>query len=143
MYGEEVYGGQPDEFSAVSESAYSAAASVYGMLLGSSGASVPLNASGTPSSPLSLHVWPAAPWDNATFYRLRGEGALLVSAVRQQKSTQWVAVEAEEAGGDSTRQAVGFTIFCPDWIDQLTLNVLVLNWGHRFCHTVRTRHVAN
>lgn len=125
MYGEEVYAGQPDEFSAVSESAYSAAASVYGMLLGSGGASVPFNASGTESSPLSLHIWPAAPWANATFFRLRGEGAVLVSATRIERATTWVSVEAEAADDVSAGTPVFFTVFCLDWIGQTSLSVVV------------------
>ncbi len=130
MYGEEVYAEHPDEFSAVSESAYSAAASVYGMLLGSSGGVVPFNASGTPAAPLKLHIWPAAPWDNVTFFRLRGEGALVVSAVREQRATPWVAVEAEVgADGGGAQQPVSFTVFCPDWVGEAGLSVEVFGGG--------------
>jgi len=123
MYGEEVYAGHPDEFSPVSESAYSAAASLYGLLL----ASFPIN-QGVPQSGLfnaslvssprvwSLRVWPAAPWENATMFRLRGEGALLVSSVRVNGATPWIAVEADTLiGGGGAGSPVLFTIFCPDW----------------------------
>ena len=126
MYGEEVYAGHPDEFSAVSESPYSAAASLYGMLLGSGGGSLPFISSGSPAAPLHLRLWPAAPWENATFFQLRGEGAVVVSAVRQQGATQWAAVEAEVGmGGEGAQRAVSFTLFCPDWVSVAALSVHV------------------
>ena len=90
---------------------------------------MPFNASGTQSSPLSLHIWPAAPWVNATFFRLRGEGAVLVSAVRTARATSWVAVEAEAAGANSVGAPVFFTVFCPDWIGQTSLSVVVFGGG--------------
>ena len=47
-----------------------------------------------------LRVFPAVPeaWPNARFYQLRGEGAFIVSAVRNQQKTQWVTVRAEVGG---------------------------------------------
>ena len=118
MYGEEVYAGHPDEFSPVSESAYSAAASVYGMLLQSS-PWPPVAQSGSSASTARpfLRLWPAAPFANASFFRLRAEGALLVSAVREGGATTWAAVEADLlADGSGAGAAVTFTLYCPDWL---------------------------
>ena len=120
MYGEEVYAGHPDEFSPVSESAYSAAASVYGMLLGSSavgGAGAGLLFNTTEDGTWVVHVWPAAPWANASFFRLRSQGALLVSASRAGGATAWVAVEADAlaSGGVAGSAVPAFSLVCEDW----------------------------
>ncbi len=122
MYGEEVYAGQPQEFSPVSESAYSAAASVYGMLL-SSTPWQPAPQSGVlgpaaPPTTFTLRLWPGAPFSNATFFRLRADGALLVSATRANGQTLFVSVEADLfADASGAGLPVNFTIFCPDWAD--------------------------
>jgi hypothetical protein len=115
MYGEMsfVNGG----FSPVSESAYSAAASVYGLLLRSA-PWPPVPRSGAASSPVRplLHVFPAAPFANASFFRLRAEGALLVSAERAGGATQWAAVEADLlADGSGAGAPVAFLLFVADW----------------------------
>ena len=117
MYGEEVYAGNPSEFSPVSESAYSAAASVYGMLLQSSPwPPVPQSGSSASAARPFLRLWPAAPFANASFFRLRAEGALLVSAVRAGGATTWAAVEADLlADGSGAGAPVTFTLFVPDW----------------------------
>ena len=120
MYGEEVYAGHPDELSPVAESAYSAAASVYGMLLGGgsgAGAESPLFGNGSAAAPLRAHVWPAAPWGSASFFRLRApRGALLVSAQRSAGATQWVACEAElGAAGAGAGAAVDVLLEVADW----------------------------
>jgi hypothetical protein len=127
MYGEEVYAGHPEQFSPVSESAYSAAASVYGMLL-QSAPWPPVPQSGSAASAASgaaLRLWPAAPFLNATFFRLRAQGALLVSAVRVRGETAWAAVEADVlADGSGTGAPVVFTLHCPDWEAAAALTVL-------------------
>ena len=43
-----------------------------------------------------LRVFPAIPkdWPDVQFHKLRGEGAYLVSARREQGKTKWVSVEA-------------------------------------------------
>jgi len=43
-----------------------------------------------------IHVFPGVPeaWAEATFHRLRAEGAFLVSAVRRAGTTQWVRIES-------------------------------------------------
>ena len=130
MYGEEVYAGQPQEFSPVSESAYSAAASVYGMLLqsapwppvarsgalGGVGAAAPGGGRSPSGSQPFLRLWPAAPFANATFFRLRAEGALLVSAVREGGATAWLAVEADLlADGSGAGAQTAFSLYVPDW----------------------------
>lgn len=116
MYGEEVYAGQPNEFSPVSESAYSAAASVYGLLL-QSAPWPPAPRSGAPAAARPyLRLWPAAPFANATFFRLRAEGALLVSAVREGGATVVVAVEADAlADGSGAGAETAFNLYVPDW----------------------------
>ena len=47
-----------------------------------------------------LRVFPAVPseWPDVQIHQLRGEGAFLVSARREQGQTQWVLVEAEAGG---------------------------------------------
>jgi hypothetical protein len=47
-----------------------------------------------------LRVFPAAPaeWPDVQFHQLRGEGAYLVSARREQGKTKWVLVKAESGG---------------------------------------------
>ena len=47
-----------------------------------------------------LRVFPAVPseWQDVQFARLRGEGAFLVSACREQGKTKWVHIEAEAGG---------------------------------------------
>lgn len=47
-----------------------------------------------------LRVFPAVPtsWPDARFHQLRGDGAFLVSAQREQGSTKWVIVQAEAGG---------------------------------------------
>ncbi|TWT76788.1 hypothetical protein CA13_72870 [Planctomycetes bacterium CA13] len=47
-----------------------------------------------------LRVFPAMPseWPDAQIHQLRGEGAFLVSARREQGKTQWVLVQAEAGG---------------------------------------------
>ena len=115
MYGEMsfVNGG----FSPVSESAYSAAASVYGLLLRSA-PWPPMPRSGAAASPARplLHVFPAAPFANASFFRLRAEGALLVSAERASGATQWAAVEADLlADGSGVGAPVAFLLLVEDW----------------------------
>ena len=114
------YAGHPEEFSPVSESAYSAATSVYGMLLGSfaeGGAGAGLLFNATADGTWGVHVWPAAPWSNASVFRLRAGGALLVSAVRQGGATAWVGVEADAlASGGAAGDAVpAFSLVCGDW----------------------------
>ena len=111
MYGEEVYAGHPEQFSPVSESAYSAAASVYGLLLaGSPDSSSASSAAGECAlfgdgsvplqRPVRVSLWPAAPWANASFFRLRAPcGALLVSAQRAGGATEWVSLEAVAGAG--------------------------------------------
>lgn len=104
----------------MSESAYSAATSVYGMLLGSfaeGGAGAGLLFNATADGTWGVHVWPAAPWSNASFFRLRAGGALLVSAVRQGGATAWVGVEADAlASGGAAGDAVpAFSLVCGDW----------------------------
>jgi hypothetical protein len=119
MYGEEVFAGQPDEFSPVSESAYSAAASVYGALL-QSAPWPPVARSGAAGAgaPPLLRLWPAAPFANATFFRLRAEGALLVSAVREGGATAWLAVEADAlADGSGAGAPAPFHFYVPDWAE--------------------------
>jgi hypothetical protein len=121
MYGEEVYAGHPEEFSPVSESAYSAAASVYGMLLGSftsgAGAGAGVLFKGATAGTWGVRVFPAAPWANASFFRLRAQGALLVSAQREGGATAWVAVEADAlaAGGAAGDPVPAFFVVCADW----------------------------
>jgi alpha-L-fucosidase 2 len=123
MYGEEVYAGHPDEFSPVSESAYSAAASVYAMLLRSRLSGPQAGTAGT-VSPV-LHLWPAAPFSNATLFRGRAAGALLVSAVRVGGQTQWAAVEADLfADGSGAGLAVPpVSLLVPDWAGVEALTV--------------------
>ena len=47
-----------------------------------------------------LRVFPAVPkeWSDVQIHQLRGEGAFLVSARREQRKTQWVLVQAESEG---------------------------------------------
>lgn len=47
-----------------------------------------------------LRVFPAMPsaWPDAQFHQLRGEGAYLVSARREQGATQWVFIQSEAGG---------------------------------------------
>ena len=47
-----------------------------------------------------LRVFPAVPasWPDVQFHQLRGEGAYLVSARREQGATQWVSVQADSKG---------------------------------------------
>jgi hypothetical protein len=47
-----------------------------------------------------LHVFPAVPaaWPDIQFHQLRGEGAFLVSARREQGQTKWVFINAEAGG---------------------------------------------
>ncbi|SMP51778.1 protein of unknown function [Neorhodopirellula lusitana] len=47
-----------------------------------------------------LRVFPAIPkaWPNVQFHQLRGEGAFLVSARREQDETKWVVVQSENGG---------------------------------------------
>ena len=125
MYGEEVYAGNPDQFSPVAESAYSAAASTYGMLLQSSPwPPAPQSGSASSARPF-LRLWPAAPFGNASFFRLRAEGALLVSAVRLKGATVWAAIEADLlADGSGAGASVQFTLFCPDWVTATALTVV-------------------
>ena len=80
-------------------------------------------ATASPARPF-LRLWPAAPFANASFFRLRAEGALLVSAVRLGGATTWAAVEADLlADGSGAGAAVAFSIFCPDWtaVDSLSV----------------------
>ena len=121
QYGEEVYFGHPEQFSPVSESAYSAAASVYTMLVRSSpwpplpGPS-PQSGSAATATPL-VHLWPASGnFANATFFRLRCQGALLASSVRLGGATAWAAIEADLfADGSGAGQPVAFAIYSADW----------------------------
>jgi hypothetical protein len=98
MYGEEVYAGHPDEFSPVSESAYSAAASTLGLLM-SSEKYPPGPQSGSSKASLNvttlIRLLPSSPFMNTSFYRLRCENSLLVSLVQTNSKIQWVAVEAD------------------------------------------------
>jgi len=117
MYGEEVYAGHPDEFSPVAESAYAAAAAVYGALVRAS----PLRA-GAPSGAAAaaeplVHLWPAGgAFANASFFRLRVAGALLVSAVRARGAAAWAAVEADVlADGSGAGAPVAFVLFASEW----------------------------
>ena len=117
MYGEGVIKGKPYEFSPASESAYAAAAAVYGTLITSSPAVGQSSGRAADATPL-IELWPAAgAFDNATFFRLRCAGALLVSAVRLHGRTQWIAVEADlYADGTGVGDPVIFTLFSPDWL---------------------------
>lgn len=47
-----------------------------------------------------LRVFPGMPdkWADASFHKLRGEGAFLVSALRKDRLTEWVVVKSEQAG---------------------------------------------
>lgn len=47
-----------------------------------------------------LRIFPAVPekWPDAQFHKLRGEGAYLVSARREQFKTQWVKIQSEVGG---------------------------------------------
>ncbi|MDP4645201.1 MAG: hypothetical protein NWS71_12235 [Opitutales bacterium] len=47
-----------------------------------------------------LRIFPAMPstWADAQFHQLRGEGAYLVSARREQQATQWVFIQSEVGG---------------------------------------------
>ena len=47
-----------------------------------------------------LRIFPAAPkaWSDIQFDKLRGEGAFLVSARREDEKTRWAMIEAEVAG---------------------------------------------
>jgi alpha-L-fucosidase 2 len=97
MYGEEVYAGHPDEFSPVSESAYSAASSTIGLLISSERYPPGPQSGSTLTKNIStlIRLLPSSPFLNASFYRLRCENALLVSLVQINGILQWVAVEAE------------------------------------------------
>lgn len=121
MYGEEVFAGHPDEFSPVSESGYSAAASVYGLLMASApadaGGGAPSDGVAGAAAPL-VALWPAGDaFANATLFRGRAVGAVLVSAVRTRGSTAWVALEgvtlADGSGGGAAVPPV--TVEVPDW----------------------------
>ncbi|MGJ8653140.1 MAG: glycosyl hydrolase family 95 catalytic domain-containing protein [Opitutaceae bacterium] len=74
-----------------------------------------------------LRIFPAVPaaWADAQFHQLRGEGAFLVSARREQQQTQWVYIQAE-AGG-----AVEVTPQIPDaqWIASGNAQVSALENG--------------
>ncbi|MGD7653030.1 MAG: glycosyl hydrolase family 95 catalytic domain-containing protein [Verrucomicrobiales bacterium] len=61
-----------------------------------------------------LRVFPAVPssWPDVQIHKLRGEGAYLVSAKRENQSTRWVFVEAEKGG--TVEIAAG--ISNPTWI---------------------------
>jgi alpha-L-fucosidase 2 len=122
MYGEEVYAGQPSEFSPVAESAFSAAASVYGLLLRSSAGS--RSGAAAAFGGAVLRVWPAAPFANASFFRLRADGALLVSAVRVGGATAWVAVEADALADGESAATTAFTLAVEDWADVAALAVV-------------------
>ena len=119
QYGEDVYKGQANLFAPVAESAYSAAASLYGMLLSSSPWPPVAQAGGFNDSavPTPLRIWPGAPWANVSLFRARGEGAFLVSAVRLNGATLWVAVEADDGAGTRTGESAPFVLYCPDWRD--------------------------
>lgn len=98
MYGEEVYAGHPDEFSPVSESAYSAAASTIGLLLSSEKYPPgPQSGSSTAASNITtlIRLLPSSPFVNTSFFRLRCENSILVSIVQTNGVIQWVAVEAD------------------------------------------------
>lgn len=120
MYGEEIYAGRPDLFAPVSESAYSAAASVYELLLSSS-PWPPRPQAGManrePMPPQSIWLWGhSLPFANATVFRLRARGVFLVSAVRENGRTQWVSVEAPVlANGSGSGVRVSFTLYNEDW----------------------------
>jgi len=126
MYGEEVYAGQPGEFSPVAESAFAAAAAVYRLLLASAPSPpAPSSGSADAGAPPALRLWPAAPAADASFFRLRAEGALLVSAVRAAGATAWVAVEADLlADGSGAGTPVAFTLGAPDWAAAAALVVI-------------------
>jgi hypothetical protein len=130
MYGEEVYQGQPDEFSPVSESAYAAAAAVYGMLVratpweGAGGGAGSRSGRAADAVPL-IALFPAGgAFSNATAFRVRCAGALLVSAVREGGATAWAAVEADVlADGSGAGAPVDFVLSAADRVDATALGV--------------------
>lgn len=134
MYGEEIYAGQPQLFAPVSESAYSAAAAVYDLLVSSSpwpprpqsGA-----ANGPQTPPQPIRLWHgAAPFRNATVFRLRCEGVFLISAVREHGRTLWASVEAPLlADGSGAGVPVAFVLEVPDWAAVDTLQVVAGQGG--------------
>ena len=110
----------------MSESAYSAAAAVYGMLVRSvPWGGRPQSGSAASATPL-VQLWPAGgAFANATFFRLRCEGALLASAVRENGSTRWAAVEADLlADGSGSGAPVSFVLFAEDWVGVAALTVV-------------------
>ena len=123
----QVYAGHPDQFSPVSESAYSAAASVYTMLLASAPLPAVPHSGRAASAGAQLRLFPAAPFANASFFRLRASGALLVSAVRERGATLWAAVEADvtssgeggrgRADGRAGALVPPFIVHSRDWAD--------------------------
>ena len=128
MYGEEVYAGEKTEFSAVQESAYSAAASTMMMMIDSA-PWPPAPQSGrvrrAGDAPQPVRIWPAAPFSNATFFRLRAQSALLISATRVRGETVWVAIEADVlADGTGAGDLVPVTLYVPDWEGHGALNAI-------------------
>lgn len=112
-----MYGGQPGLYAPVAESAYSAAASTYRLLAdGGPWPPRPQAAFNDTAAAHRLVLWPAAPWADASLFRARLPGALLLSGVRAGGATLWASVEAD-AGDDgaSAGQAATFTLAVADW----------------------------
>ncbi len=55
-----------------------------------------------------LRIFPAAPaeWPDIQFHQLRGEGAFLVSARREECKTQWVIIQSEVGGNVEVNPAI-------------------------------------
>jgi hypothetical protein len=83
MYGEMVYQSHPNEFSPVSESAYCAAGVLHTMLLHTN----------VKTGILSIFPGTGTTWANASFYHLRADGGLLVSASKANGCTVFVSLE--------------------------------------------------
>jgi hypothetical protein len=100
MYGEMVYFHHPDEFCPVSESGYCGAGSLHTMLLHTTTATATTTSSNKNDSTKILQLFPGLPpsWPNASFHQLRADGGLIVSAVREAGSTQWVRLAALVGG---------------------------------------------
>lgn len=112
QYGEEVYAGHPEEFAPVSESAFIVAGVIHESFL--STYSVPWKPVGMVNDTdyLSVRLWNGCVYSNASFYRLRGEGGILVSSQRIMNKTQFVGIEMD---GVDTVEIVTVLLFVPDW----------------------------
>ncbi|WP_442509516.1 glycosyl hydrolase family 95 catalytic domain-containing protein [Novipirellula sp. SH528] len=74
-----------------------------------------------------LRVFPAVPqqWSDVQFHRLRGEGAYLVSARREQGATQWLHVSAEAGGSVEVQPQLAGA----QWVGSAGVKVEVLESG--------------